>query len=609
MAQHKGKGRAAAAAAAKPDGQKPNGGRRMTGAEIVIRALADQGVDTVFGYPGGAVLPIYDALFKQNSVRHVLVRHEQGAVHAAEGYARSTGKVGVVLVTSGPGATNAVTGLTDALMDSVPIVCLTGQVPTHLIGNDAFQEADTTGITRPCTKHNYLIKDVNAMARTLHEAFYVARSGRPGPVVVDLPKDVQFAEGAYEGPADVRHKTYRPQTEPDAEAVERAVDLLEKAERPILYGGGGIINSGPEASRLFAELVAATGFPCTLTLMGLGAFPASDKRFLGMVGMHGTYEANWAMHDSDVMLAVGARFDDRVTGRLAAFSPKSKKIHIDIDPSSINKNVPVHLGIVGDCGTVLKRILESWKRRRAAPDHKALSQWWKQIEHWRKRDCLRYIASDKIIKPQYAIQRLFQLTKDREPFITTEVGQHQMWAAQFFGFEKPNHWMTSGGLGTMGYGLPAAVGVQMANPGKLVIDIAGEASILMNIQELSTAVQYRLPVKLYIINNQWMGMVRQWQELLHGGRYSESYTEALPDFVKLAEAFGCVGLRAEKPSDVDPVIKEMVKVDRPVVVDVRVDKTENCFPMIPSGAAHNEMLLGPADKAEKPVSEEGMVLV
>jgi acetolactate synthase-1/2/3 large subunit len=609
MAEHRGKGRAAAGTARKPDGHKPNGGQRMTGAEIVIRALADQGVDTVFGYPGGAVLPIYDALFKQNSVRHVLVRHEQGAVHAAEGYARSTGKVGVVLVTSGPGATNAVTGLTDALMDSIPIVCLTGQVPTHLIGNDAFQEADTTGITRPCTKHNYLIKDVNAMARTLHEAFYVARSGRPGPVVVDLPKDVQFAEGQYEGPADVRHKTYRPQTEPDAEAVERAVDLLEKAERPILYGGGGIINSGPEASRLFAELVAATGFPCTLTLMGLGAFPASDRCFLGMVGMHGTYEANWAMHDCDVMLAVGARFDDRVTGRLAAFSPKSKKIHIDIDPSSINKNVPVHLGIVGDCGAVLKRILESWKRRRAAPDHKALSQWWKQIEHWRKRDCLRYIASDKIIKPQYAIQRLFQLTKDKEPFITTEVGQHQMWAAQFFGFEKPNHWMTSGGLGTMGYGLPAAVGVQMANPGKLVIDIAGEASILMNIQELSTAVQYRLPVKLYIINNQWMGMVRQWQELLHGGRYSESYTEALPDFVKLAEAFGCVGLRAEKPSDVDPVIKEMVKVDRPVVVDVRVDKTENCFPMIPSGAAHNEMLLGPADKAGKPVSEEGMVLV
>jgi acetolactate synthase-1/2/3 large subunit len=609
MAQHKGKRRATAEAAARPDGQKPNGGQRMTGAEIVIRALADQGVDTVFGYPGGAVLPIYDALFKQNSVRHVLVRHEQGAVHAAEGYARSTGKVGVVLVTSGPGATNAVTGLTDALMDSIPVVCLTGQVPTHLIGNDAFQEADTTGITRPCTKHNYLIKDVNALARTLHEAFYVARSGRPGPVVVDLPKDVQFAEGPYEGPADVRHKTYRPQTEPDAEAIGRAVDLLEKAERPILYGGGGIINSGPEASRLFAELVNATGFPCTLTLMGLGAFPASDKRFLGMLGMHGTYEANWAMHDCDVMLAVGARFDDRVTGRLAAFSPKSKKIHVDIDPSSINKNVPVHVGIVGDCGTVLKRILEAWKRRRAAPDHKALSQWWKQIELWRKRDCLRYIASDKIIKPQYAIQRLFALTKDREPFITTEVGQHQMWAAQFFGFDKPNHWMTSGGLGTMGYGLPAAIGVQMANPGKLVVDIAGEASILMNIQELSTAVQYRLPVKLYIINNQWMGMVRQWQELLHGGRYSESYTEALPDFVKLAEAFGCVGLRAEKPGDVDPVIREMVKVDRPVVVDVRVDKTENCFPMIPSGAAHNEMLLGPADKAEKPVSEEGMVLV
>jgi acetolactate synthase-1/2/3 large subunit len=606
MAQNKSKPRNAPRA----NGGKPSGSQqRMTGAEIVIRSLADQGVDTVFGYPGGAVLPIYDALFKQNSVRHVLVRHEQGAVHAAEGYARSTGRVGVVLVTSGPGATNAVTGLTDALMDSIPIVCLTGQVPTHLIGNDAFQEADTTGITRPCTKHNYLVKDVNALARTLHEAFYVARSGRPGPVVVDLPKDIQFADGPYEGPVDVRHKTYRPQTEADPEAVERAVDLLEKARKPIVYGGGGIVNSGPEAAGLLREFINKTGFPCTLTLMGLGAFPASDRRFLGMLGMHGTYEANWAMHDCDVMLAVGARFDDRVTGKLSAFSPNSKKIHIDIDPSSINKNVPVTLGLVGDCKTVLKQILDAWARRKAKPDQQALGAWWKQIELWRKRDCLRYINANTIIKPQYAIQRLYALAKDREPYITTEVGQHQMWAAQFFGFEKPNRWMTSGGLGTMGYGLPAAIGVQMADRGRLVIDIAGEASILMNIQELSTAVQHRLPVKLFIINNQWMGMVRQWQELLHGGRYSESYTEALPDFVKLAEAFGCVGMRAEKPAELDGVIKAMIETDRPVVVDVRVDKTENCFPMIPSGAAHNEMLLGPADKAGKPVSEEGMVLV
>jgi len=582
---------------------------RLTGAEIVIKALLDQGVDTVFGYPGGAVLPIYDALFKQNQLRHVLVRHEQGAVHAAEGYARSTGKVGVVLVTSGPGATNAVTGLTDALMDSIPIVCLTGQVPTHLIGNDAFQEADTTGITRPCTKHNYLVKDVNDLGRVLHEAFYVARSGRPGPVVIDLPKDVQFADGNYEGPANVRHRTYRPQTEADPALIEKAIDLIAGAKRPIFYCGGGVINAGAEASKLLTQFVRLTGYPCTLTLMGLGAIPASDPLFLGMLGMHGTYQANMAMHGADVMINIGARFDDRVTGRLSAFSPGSRKIHVDIDPSSINKNVPVELGIVGDCRVVLKQLIDAWKKRKAKADGKALKDWWKQIDAWRARDCLRYQPSDSIIKPQYAIQRLYELTRDMEPFITTEVGQHQMWAAQFVGFEKPHHWMTSGGLGTMGYGLPAAIGVQMANPGKLVVDIAGEASILMNIQELSTAVQHRLPVKIFIINNQWMGMVRQWQELLHGGRYSESYTEALPDFVKLADAFGCVGMRAAKPDDVDRIIKEMIKVDRPVVVDVMVDKTENCFPMIPSGAAHNEMLLGPADEAKKPVSEEGMVLV
>ncbi len=581
----------------------------QTGAQIVIKALVDQGVDVVFGYPGGAVLPIYDELFKQNELRHILVRHEQGAVHAAEGYARSTGKVGVVLVTSGPGATNAVTGLTDALMDSVPVVCLTGQVPTHLIGNDAFQECDTTGITRPCTKHNYLVKDTNRLAQTLHEAFYVARSGRPGPVVVDLPKDIQFAECPYVGPGNVKHKTYRPQVKGDRKKIEQAVEMIARAKRPVIYGGGGIINSGRAAGQLFAEFVRMTGAPTTLTLMGLGALPASDDRFIGMVGMHGTYEANMAMHDCDVMVAVGARFDDRVTGRLDSFSPGSKKIHIDIDPTSINKNVPVDLGIVGDVGHVLEDLIKLWKAGQKQPDKKAVAAWWKKVGEWRSRDCLKYKADKKVIKPQYAIQRLYELTKGRDVFITTEVGQHQMWAAQHFRFEQPNRWMTSGGLGTMGYGLPAAIGAQLGNPDGLVIDIAGEASIMMNIQELATAVQYRLPVKVFIINNEYMGMVRQWQELLHGGRYSESYSAALPDFVKLAEAFGGVGLRATKPGDVDDVIKEMIAADRPVVVDVVVDPKENCFPMIPSGAAHNEMLFGPEDEAEKPISEEGMVLV
>jgi acetolactate synthase I/II/III large subunit len=582
----------------------------MNGAEMVIKALGDQGVDVVFGYPGGAVLPIYDALFMQNRLKHILVRHEQGAVHAAEGYARSTGKVGVVLVTSGPGATNAVTGLTDALMDSVPLVCLTGQVPTHLIGNDAFQEADTTGITRPCTKHNYLVKDVNDLARVMHEAFYVARSGRPGPVVVDLPKDVLFATGTYRAPETIEdRKSYRPRTEPDPARIAEAAALIASAKKPLFYGGGGIINSGPRACKLFGELVEMTGFPVTLTLMGLGAFPASDKRYLGLVGMHGTYEANWAMHDCDVMINVGARFDDRVTGRINAFSPGSKKIHIDIDPSSINKNVRIDIPVVGDCAKVLEALIAALKAKRFVPDHAAHGKWWKQIETWRKRESLRYEQNDKIIKPQYAIERLYELTKGRETYITTEVGQHQMWAAQLFKFERPMHWMTSGGLGTMGYGLPAAVGVQVAHPDALVVDIAGEASILMNIQEMSTAVQYRLPVKIFIINNQYMGMVRQWQELLHGGRYSESYTASLPDFVKLAEAFGAKGLRATKPSELDSVIKEMIAIEGPVIVDVAVDQAENCFPMIPSGAAHNEMILGPADKKSGSVSEEGMVLV
>jgi acetolactate synthase I/II/III large subunit len=581
----------------------------LSGAELLLKALVDQGVDVVFGYPGGAVLPIYDALFQQNSIRHILVRQEGGAVHAAEGYARSTGKVGVVLVTSGPGATNAVTGLTDALMDSIPIVCLTGQVATHLIGNDAFQEADTTGITRPCTKHNYLVKDVNQLARTVHEAFYVARSGRPGPVVIDLPKDILIGKGRYTAADNVSHKSYNPRVKADPNRIAEAVELLAKAKRPLFYCGGGVINSGPRASELLTQFVRMTGYPTTLTLMGLGAVPASDPLFLGMLGMHGTYEANWAMHDCDVMVAVGSRFDDRVTGRLTAFSPNSKKIHIDIDPSSINKNVRVDVAVVGDVAHVLEDMIALWKKKGHKPDGKALAAWWQQIDKWRARDCLRYKKSDHIIKPQHALQRLAEFTKGRDIYVTTEVGQHQMWAAQFLKFEKPNHWMTSGGLGTMGYGLPAAMGVQIAHPDALVIDVAGEASTLMNIQELSTIAQYRLPVKVFILNNEYMGMVRQWQELLHGGRYSESYSEALPDFVKLAEAFHCVGLRATKVSELDDVIKEMLAVDKPVVADICVDQKENCFPMIPSGAAHNEMLLGPDDQAAKPTSDEGLSLV
>ena len=582
---------------------------RMTGAAIVLKALQDQGVEVVFGYPGGAVLPIYDELFTTNAVRHILVRHEQGAVHAAEGYARSTGKVGVVLVTSGPGATNAVTGLTDALMDSIPIVCLTGQVPTHLIGNDAFQEADTTGITRPCTKHNYLVKSVDSLADIMHEAFHVAARGRPGPVVVDLPKDVLFADGPYRSPSAPRRTAYRPRTVPDQDAVEQAVDLIASAERPVFYGGGGLVNSGPEASRLLTEFVRMTGYPATLTLMGLGAFPASDRRFLGMLGMHGTYEANLAMYNCDVMINIGARFDDRVTGRISDFSPHSRKIHVDIDPSSINKNVPVDVPVIGDAATVLARMIETWKRKGYQPKHDALVNWWEQIDTWRARDCLAYSQDGAVIKPQHAIRRLFEKIRGRDFYITTEVGQHQMWAAQYFEFEEPNRWMTSGGLGTMGYGLPAALGVQVAHPDALVIDVAGEASFLMNIQELSTLCQYGLPVKAFIVNNQWMGMVRQWQELIHGGRYSESYTASLPDFVKLAESFGGVGLIARTADDLEDVIDEMLAVDRFVLADIRVSKEENCFPMIPSGAAHNEMLLGQADRMEHETSDDGMVLV
>jgi len=581
----------------------------LSGAEMVIRALKDQGVAHIFGYPGGAVLPIYDALFAVEGLTHVLCRHEQGAVHAAEGYARSTGKPGVVLVTSGPGATNAVTGLTDALMDSIPLVVLTGQVATHLIGNDAFQECDTVGITRPCTKHNWLVKDVNDLSRVLHEAFQIATTGRPGPVVVDIPKDIQFKKGAYVGPESVSHRTYRPKTEPELGSIVRAIELMAAAERPVFYTGGGIINAGPEASRLLRELVRTTGFPITSTLMGLGAYPASDPQWLGMLGMHGTYEANLAMHDCDVMICLGARFDDRVTGKIDAFSPNSKKIHLDIDAAQINKNVRVDVPIVADAAKALKEMLHFWKTQRRKVNAPALKDWWKQIEECRGKKSLSYRQSNSVIKPQYAIDRLYELTRDREVFITTEVGQHQMWAAQRFKFEGPNHWMTSGGLGTMGYGLPASIGVQVAHPDALVIDIAGEASVQMTMQEMSTAMQYGLPVKIFILNNQYMGMVRQWQQLLHGGRYSHSYSEALPDFVKMAEAFGCVGLRAEKPGELDDKIREMIDVKRPVLFDCRVDPKENCYPMIYSGAAHNEMVLSDAGDETPEVTEEGKMLV
>ncbi|QKD03237.1 acetolactate synthase 3 large subunit [Mesorhizobium loti] len=564
--------------------------REMTGAEMVVQALKDNGVKHVFGYPGGAVLPIYDEIFQQDEVEHILVRHEQGAGHAAEGYARSTGKAGVMLVTSGPGATNAVTPLQDALMDSIPLVCLTGQVPTSLIGSDAFQECDTVGITRPCTKHNWLVKDVNDLAATIHEAFHVATTGRPGPVVVDIPKDVQFAKGFYVPPQIAPRTSYQPKVQGDLEKIKAAVELMAGAKRPIIYSGGGVINSGPEASHLLRELVDLTGFPITSTLMGLGAYPASGKNWMGMLGMHGTYEANMAMHDCDVMICIGARFDDRITGRLTAFSPNSRKIHIDIDPSSINKNVHTEVPIIGDVGRVLEDMVRLW-RATAKADKKALYPWWEQIAKWRGRDSLAYKMNHDVIMPQYAIQRLYELTKGMDTYITTEVGQHQMWAAQHYHFEKPNRWMTSGGLGTMGYGLPAALGVQIAHPDALVIDIAGDASVQMTMQEMSAAVQHNAPIKIFILNNQYMGMVRQWQQLLHGNRLSHSYTEAMPDFVKLAEAYGGHGIRCEKPDELDDAIKEMISVRKPVLFDCRVANLANCFPMIPSGKAHNEMLL------------------
>jgi acetolactate synthase-1/2/3 large subunit len=586
--------------------------RQMTGAEMVVQALIDHGVTDIFGYPGGAVLPIYDEIFQQDKIRHILVRHEQGAGHAAEGYARSTGKPGVALVTSGPGATNMVTPLTDALMDSIPIICITGQVPVPLIGNDAFQECDTVGITRPCTKHNWLVRSVDDLPRILHEAFYVATTGRPGPVVVDIPKDVQFATGTYTPPTKVEHKSYRPQVKGDQAAIQAAVKLMASAKRPILYTGGGVINSGPEATALLRELVDLTGFPITSTLMGLGAYPASGKNWLGMLGMHGTYEANNAMHDCDVMVNIGARFDDRITGRIDAFSPGSKKVHIDIDPSSINKIIQVDIPVVGDVANVLDDMIRLWRSGGHQSDKKTLGDWWKQIDKWRAKKSLAYRRNLDVIMPQHAIERLYQLTRDRDTYITTEVGQHQMWAAQFYGFEKPNHWMTSGGLGTMGYGLPSAVGVQAAHPDSLVIDIAGDASVLMTMQEMSTAVQHELPIKIFILNNQYMGMVRQWQQLLHGNRLSHSYNESLPDFVKLAEAYGCVGIRADRPSELDDAIKEMISVNKPVIFDCRVAALANCFPMIPSGRAHNEMLLGEdvsEEEIEKAIGEEGKVLV
>ncbi|MDC0851232.1 acetolactate synthase 3 large subunit [Candidatus Pelagibacter sp.] len=583
-----------------------------SGAEIIFKCLEEKKVEHIFGYPGGAVLPIYDELKNHPLLKHILVRHEQGAGHAAEGYARSSGKPGVVLVTSGPGATNVVTALTDAYMDSVPLVCISGQVPTHLIGTDAFQECDTTGITRPCTKHNWLVKDINDLQRIMYEAFEVATTGRPGPVLVDIPKDIQFAKAKFVSFKKEKKKEIKNKNRFSQKDIDQLIELMNKASKPIFYTGGGVVNSGPKASELLRKLVAITGFPITTTLQGLGSYPGEDNQFLGMLGMHGTYEANNAMYDCDLLINIGARFDDRITGKIDEFSPKSKKVHIDIDPSSINKIIKVDLAIVGDVKDVIRSTTKTLKKRNLnleKSNKQKISKWWEQIQKWRTKQSLNFINSDKIIKPQHAVQRLYELTKNQDTFITTEVGQHQMWAAQHYKFNKPNRWMTSGGLGTMGYGLPAAIGVQVANPKKLVVDIAGEASILMTMQEISTAIQYNLPIKIFILNNQYMGMVRQWQELLHEKNYSESYSEALPDFVKLAEAYGCVGIRAENPNELDKKIEEMISVEKPVIFDCRVDQDENCFPMIPSGKPHNQMLLGPKDQEENKITGKGKALV
>jgi len=583
-----------------------------SGAEIVFKCLEDQDVEFIFGYPGGAVLPIYDELKNHSSIKHILVRHEQGAGHAAEGYARSSGKPGVVLVTSGPGATNVVTALTDAYMDSIPLVCISGQVPTHLIGTDAFQECDTTGITRPCTKHNWLVKDVKDLSKILHEAFKVATTGRPGPVLVDIPKDIQFAKSNYIKPKKEKKHNGKVHNKFQQNEIDELINLISKSKKPVIYTGGGVINSGPDASKTLREFVRLIGFPITSTLQGLGAFPGDDNQFIGMLGMHGTYEANNAMHDCDLLINIGARFDDRITGKIDEFSPKSKKVHIDIDPSSINKIIKVDLAIVGDVNEVLKTTIKNISKKPNGlkeSNKQKISKWWEQIQKWRTKDSLGFVNSDKTIKPQHAVKRLYELTKNQDTFITTEVGQHQMWAAQHYKFNKPNRWMTSGGLGTMGYGLPAAIGVQIAHPDKLVVDIAGEASILMTMQEMSTAVQYNLPIKIFILNNQYMGMVRQWQELLHEKNYSESYSEALPDFVKLAEAYGCKGIIAENPDELDAKIKEMVDHNGPVIFDCHVDPNENCFPMIPSGKPHNQMILGPNDKEENKITGKGKALV
>ena len=583
-----------------------------SGAEIVFKCLEDQDVEYIFGYPGGAVLPIYDELKNHSSIKHILVRHEQGAGHAAEGYARSSGKPGVVLVTSGPGATNVVTALTDAYMDSVPLVCISGQVPTHLIGTDAFQECDTTGITRPCTKHNWLVKDIKDLSRIIHEAFKVATTGRPGPVLVDIPKDIQFAKINYSKPKKEKKLSSKLHNRFSQNEIDELLDLISKAKKPVIYSGGGVINSGPKASDSLREFVRLIGFPITSTLQGLGAFPGDDNQFIGMLGMHGTYEANNAMHDCDLLINIGARFDDRITGKIDEFSPKSKKVHIDIDPSSINKIIKVDLAIVGDVNEVLQSAIKKINKKQnglKTSNKQNISKWWEQIQNWRTKDSLGFINSEKTIKPQHAVKRLYELTKNQDTFITTEVGQHQMWAAQHYKFNKPNRWMTSGGLGTMGYGLPAAVGVQVAHPDKLVIDIAGEASVLMTMQEMSTAVQYNLPIKIFVLNNQYMGMVRQWQELLHEKNYSESYSEALPDFVKLADAYGCKGIIAQNPSELDDKIKEMVEHNGPVIFDCQVDPNENCFPMIPSGKPHNQMILGPNDKEDNKITGKGKALV